>query len=122
MNLGTINLGAVDTGYVTADECNFGYTFVNGECLPVPMTAPPVYAPQPLPPVSIPAQTYPSPAAACPNGMTLYDNAVCLPDSSPTIQQQTRSAVSSTIIPGVPNWMLYSIGGVMALMLFKGRR
>lgn len=78
--------------------------------------------PAPMPPTVIPSPTYPSPAAACPNGMTLYDNAVCLPDSSPTIQQQSRSTVSATLIPGVPNWMLYGIGGVMALMLFKGKR
>jgi hypothetical protein len=106
-------------------NCSFGYVEVNGECLPVP------YSVQPLPPTmnpapspTIPAPIYPSPSSACPNGMMLLDNAVCVPNSSPAAQQQNKHATGS-IIPGVPDWMIYGIGSVLALMMFSrggGRR
>jgi len=102
-------------------NCTWPYTEVNGECVAMPYATsplPPTMNPAPYP-TSIPSPTLPSPTTACPNGMTLFNNAVCLPNASPAVQQQ-QQPTTSQIIPGVPNWMIYGIGGVLALMLLRG--
>ena len=52
----------------------------------------------------------------CPAGFTLYQG-VCIPINSPTAVKANNTPVSTSLIPGVPDWALYGVGGVLALMM-----
>lgn len=78
-----------------------------------PLATGQTYCPVPTPPGSAPQ------AGNCPPGTGLYQNSVCLPLTSPQ-WNQVPVPVSTQLISGIDNSVLYAAGGILLLMLFVG--
>jgi hypothetical protein len=89
-------------------------------CLPAgsqgPLQPGQTYCPVPLPKDFPPSQGFCSP------GTALYQNSICLPLTSPAWNQIPVRTVKPSIIPGIPDWALYSTVGVLALVVLMGGR
>ena len=79
-----------------------------------PLAVGQTYCPKPLPPGTTASQGF------CPPGTDLYQNSVCIPLTSPLWNQVPVPPVAVTLIPGVPDWVLYTVGGLMLFTALRG--